>query len=290
MAEASVKGVVFYEIFGVLTLNLARSIRSHREQIRRLAGTATDRIRCGIAPHAPYSVPISMARMAREEADGLRLPLSIHVGETHAEIAFFLRGEGPLSIVRRLVRFPAPDGKRTPLKYLDECGLLGPRTLLVHGIHLSDADLNIIADRGCTMVTCPTSNAKLGCGVARVGGWLRRGIPICIATDSPASGESFDMFEEMRRFMLFQRGLTGETEAFKAEQVLRMVTTNPAKALGMDDLVGDLRDGSAADFVLVKPDRSHVSPNRDIYQTLLWGTTSSDIEKVWSDGREVYTR
>jgi 5-methylthioadenosine/S-adenosylhomocysteine deaminase len=228
--------------------------------------------------------------MVSATAEKLALPISIHVAETHDEVSLFLRGEGPLAVVRRAVRLPAPDPKRTPLRYLDECGLLGPRTLLIHGVHLSDSDLDIIAQRGCALVTCPTSNAKLGSGIARVGAWHRRKIPVCIATDSPASGESFDLFEEMRRFVLLQRALTGETEGLSAEDVLQMVTVNPAKALGMQDLVGSIRNGLSADFVLVDPDRKHVSPNRDIYGTLLWGTTSQDIVSVRADGREVYRR
>ena len=290
MLESGMKGVYFYELFGVRTLNLAKSIENHRGQIEKLVQDSTDRLRCGVAPHAPYSVPMSVARMARDVAEKHSLPISIHVAETHAEIDLFLRGEGPYAAVRRLVKLPVPDGRRTPLTYLDECRLLGPRTLLIHGVHLSDSDLNIISERGCTLVTCPTSNAKLESGIARAGAWHRKGIPICIATDSLASGDSFNLFEEMRRFVLFQRALSNEIDTFKAEDVLRMVTTNPAKALGMSHLVGDLQDGSYADLMLVNPDRRSVSSNRDIYQTILWGTTASDIQAVWADGREVYRR
>jgi 5-methylthioadenosine/S-adenosylhomocysteine deaminase len=290
MFESKMKGVYFYELFGVRTLNLKKSISQHHEHIEKLVHESTERLRCGVAPHAPYSVPMSMAQMARDVSDKFNLPLSIHVAETHEEVLFFLLGEGPYSIVRRIVKLPAPDGVRTPLKYLDECGLLGQRTLLVHGVHMSDDDLNIIFSRKCSLIACPTSNAKLGSGVARASEWFRRGIPICIATDSLASGDSYDMFEEMRRFVLFQRALTNDIEPFTAEDVIRMVTTNPAKALGLEYLIGDLREGSSADLLLVKPDLACVSANRDIYQTILWGTWPSDIQAVWSDGREVYRR
>jgi 5-methylthioadenosine/S-adenosylhomocysteine deaminase len=290
MLELGMKGVYFYEVFGLTTLNLARSVERDRAMIENLAAEATDRLRAGVAPHAPYSVTPPMAAMARETAEKHRLPISTHIAETRDEIELFLRGEGKFASVRRAARIPHPDPRRTPLRYFDELALLTPRTLIVHGVHLSDSDLNIIAERGCTMVTCPTSNAKLGAGIARVHTWTKRGIRVCIATDSPASGETFDLFEEMRRFVLMQRAVTGETGAFPAEQVIRMVTINPAKALGMEEMVGDLREGSCADMIVVEPDRDSSRQYRDAYQTLLWDITREHIVAVWADGREVYRR
>ena len=290
MLESGMKGVTFFEVFGVRVLDLARSVARQREEIEKLAKEATDGVRVGVSPHAPYSVSPPMGRMAGEVAAKLDLPISIHVAETRDEVELFLHGRGRFAVIRTFVRLPIPDGSGTPLRYLDELGLLTPRTLLVHGIHLSDSDLDIIAARGCTLVTCPTSNAKLAAGVARVGAWLRRGIPTCIATDSPASGEGYDLFEEMRRFILLQRGLTCEIGDLSAEQVLHMVTTTPARALGMAEMVGDLRAGSCADLVLVEPSRDQLSENRDVYGTLVWGTRAQDIVAVWADGKEVYRR
>ncbi|HDS30386.1 MAG TPA: hypothetical protein ENN67_05010, partial [Firmicutes bacterium] len=288
MLEAGMKGVFFREVFGIRSLNFARSIRDHKSEIEKLAGESTDRNRIGISPHAPYSVPPPMARMASEVAEKHNLPISIHVGETRDEIEFFRHGTGNFSPVRILSRFPNPSENRTPLTYLDDFGLLTNRTLLIHGIYLSDNDLKLIASHGCTMVTCPTSNAKLGVGIARASAWKSHGIQFCIATDSPASGESYDLFEEMRRFALFQRGLTGETESFMAKEILESVTVIPARALGMDGMVGDLKEGSCADFILIKPERAGTSGNRDIYRTIVWGTRRDDIAAVWSDGREVF--
>ncbi len=290
MSEMGMKGVHFLEVFGIRSLNLTRSVKRDRAMIEDTASRATERLRTGVAPHAPYSVAPAVGRMAAEISEKLNLPIAVHVAETRAEIELFLRGTGPFAIVRRLGRIPKPDGKRTPLTYFDDLGLLTKKTLIIHGVHLSDADLDIAAERGCTLVTCPTSNAKLGAGIARVGAWVHRDIPVCIATDSPASGETYDLFEEMRRFVLMQRALTGETDTFPAESVLRMVTTNPARALGMEDMVGDLRIGSCADMILVTPDQQSRSRYRDIYQTLLWDINAQKISRVWSDGREIWPR
>ena len=290
MSGKGMKGVYFGEIFGIRSDDLAESVEKEREKIELLAEDATEKLRIGIAPHAPYSVPPPMARMAAEVSEKYKLHISIHVAETHDEVRFFRHGTGPFGPVRFLARFPKPDGSQTPLSYLDDHGLLTERTLLIHGVHLSDADLKIIAERGCTLVTCPTSNAKIGAGIARVSAWKSHGIPFCIATDSVASGESFDLFEEMRRFALLQRGLSGETDTYKAVEIICAVTVIPAKALGMEKLVGDMAEGTSADLMLIEPDLTGVSRNRNVFQTILWGTNSSDIVAVWSDGREVYRR
>jgi len=290
MVEMGMKGVWFHEIFGLRTLDLSSGIVKLRATIEKLAASATNHQRFGISPHSPYSCPPVMLKMAREVSSNLDLPLSIHVAETHEEIRFFLHGDGPFANARAYARFPQSDRNSTPLEYIDKHGLLTPKTILVHGLHLSDSDLGIISNRGCTIVTCPTSNAKLGSGIARATAWKSHGIPICIGTDSLASTESFNLFEEMRRFVLFQRGLTSECGSFTAEEVIRMVTTTPAEALGMSDIVGDLKVGSSADFMVVDPDKTGISENRDIYQTLLWGTDAIDIVKVWADGLEVFTR
>jgi 5-methylthioadenosine/S-adenosylhomocysteine deaminase len=290
MVELGMKGVMFYEIFGLSTLDQSQSVERDRIVIEKLVSESTDRNRAGVSPHAPYTVTPTMGEMAREISEKLDLPLSTHMAEPYDENQFFMKGEGRFADPRHAARWPKPDGERTSLKYFDELGLLGPKTLLVHGVHLTYADLDIIAKRGCTLVTCPTSNAKTGVGIARVSEWVKKGIPVCIGTDSPSSGETFDLFEEMRRMVLFQRGLTGETGNLPAESVIRMVTTNPAKALRMGDLVGDLRSGSCADLLLVQPELEGVNKYRDVYNTLLWDVKSENIVATWADGREVYRK
>ncbi|MFH1675950.1 MAG: amidohydrolase family protein [bacterium] len=290
MSDSGMKGVFFYEVFGVISPDLPASVIKHREIIEKYAVELQGDIRFGVSPHAPYSVPPSMAQMVKEVCEKYQLPLSIHVAETRDEELFFQSNEGKFANPGRIERFPRPDPNRTPLIYLDENGLLSTRTLLIHGIYLSDSDLEIIHDRGCTLVTCPTSNAKLASGIARADIWKRKNIPICIATDSLASCDSFDLFEEMRGFALFQRASTGVVDSFSANEILNMVTINPARALGIEDMVGDLREGSHADLIIVEPDKKDVSSNRDVYGTILWGTSSKDIVKVFSDGNEVYNR
>ena len=287
MIEGGMKGVYFYEVFGLGTLDLESGIKRRRRELEELLLLDSSRIRLGVSPHAPYSVTKPMAEMAVEIARKHNLPMSTHVAETVDEIEFFETGEGRFSDVRHNVRFPKPDGARTSLKYFDELGILTPSTMVVHGIYLNDSDIDLISERGSTLVTCPTSNLKLGCGIPPAEKWVERDIPVCIATDSLASGESFDLFEEMRRFVLFQRGLTGRTDLFPAKKVLEMVTINPARAMGIDKMVGDLTPGTNADLLLVKPEKIGNKNFRDAHQNLVWGTRSNNIIKVWSDGVEV---
>jgi len=290
MLEHGMKGVFFYEVFGLGTLFLSASIKRHRKIIRNLIEKSQPQNRIGVAPHAPYTVTSPMAKMAMELAEKHNLPVSTHIAESAEEVEFFKKGTGRFGIVRRFVRYPKPGRNCSPVEYFDELGILTPRTLVVHGVHLTDEDLQVLKARGCSLVTCPTSNAKLGVGVAGVSTWNEMGFNICIGIDSPASGESYDLFEEMRRMVLMQRGITSRTDNFTAEEVLRMVTVNPAEALGMEEMVGDMRENSCADFILAKPETDISYVTRDIYSRLLWEIKSSDIAVVWADGKTVYVR
>jgi len=290
MVEAGMKGVYFLEVFGLGTLDLASSVNRRREDINQLLTEDRSVVKPGISPHAPYTVTKPMAEMAVELAHEHKLPVSTHIAETVDEMEYFKTAKGRFNDIRHNVRYPLPDGVRTSLKYFDDLGILTPSTLLVHGIHLADDDIELIARRGSTIVTCPTSNLKLGCGIPPAGMWMEKSIPICIATDSLASGETFDLFEEMRRFVLFQRGISHRTDQFPADEVLKMVTVNPAKALGLETKVGDFTVGSNADMLLVKPDVITGNNYRNPYANLVWGTRSSGIIKVWSDGTEVFNQ
>jgi len=288
MIDGEMKGVYFFEVFGLGALDLASSVKRRKSEIESLLKKDQSLVKLGISPHAPYTVTKPMAEMAMEIAIKNNLPISTHIAETVDEIEFFETGKGRFDDVRHNVRYPKPGGDTSSLKYFDDMGILTPSTLLVHGIHLTDEDIDIIAARRSTLVTCPTSNLKLGCGIPPAAKWVEIEIPICIATDSLASGESFDLFEEMRRFVLFQRGLQRRTDLFSSEDVLKMVTVNPSRAMGLQNWVGDFSVGTHADMMLVRPDALGQTKFRDVFQNLVWGTKSADIMKVWSDGSEVY--
>jgi 5-methylthioadenosine/S-adenosylhomocysteine deaminase len=290
MLAGKMKGVNFHEVFGIRTLNLTKGVEKLKKDFLELLKNATSENSYGISPHATYTVPPPVAKMAAEVAKESGVRISTHIAETMDEVQFFRKGEGKLSAISRYVKLPKPDGSRTPLKYFADCGLITDRTLIIHGIFLSDEDVRIAADCGSTIVTCPTSNAKLGCGIPAASAWKNRGITICIATDSPASGDGYNMFEEMRRFVLMQRASTGQSDIFSSSEVIQMVTANSASALGMSGMVGEIKQESCADMILMQPDMNSVSENRDIYNTLLWGCDNTDIVKVWSDGVEVYSR
>jgi 5-methylthioadenosine/S-adenosylhomocysteine deaminase len=175
--------------------------------------------------------------------------------------------------------------------YLDSLGALGPRTLLVHGVQASAADRETLRERDVAWAHCPKSNAKLGVGVAPLGilgryrrqsgpeqplAWPRLGL----GSDSVASNNTMDLFEEMRFAVLLQRGARQRLEAFSALEALEMATLGGARALGMEPEIGTLEPGTRADLCAVRVGELHSAPAYDPVSALVYAARAADV--VWT--------
>jgi len=203
----------------------------------------------GLAPHAPYSAGLEVFLAARREADARGWPVTTHLHETEDEIAFTERGEGPFyEWMRRLKVLPAdwrPPGLR-PIPALADAGFFAGPVLVAHGNDLTDEEIGVLARSGSTVVYCPRSHAFFG---HRDHPWRRllaAGVNVALGTDSLASCPSLSILDEMR--FLFGR----ETDA-DPRSVLAMATVGGARALGVADRVGDIREGLSAECCLVGP-------------------------------------
>jgi len=203
----------------------------------------------GLAPHAPYSAGLEVFLAARREADARGWPVTTHLHETEDEIAFTERGEGPFyEWMRRLKVLPAdwrPPGLR-PIPALADAGFFAGPVLVAHGNDLTDEEIGVLARSGSTVVYCPRSHAFFG---HRDHPWRRllaAGVNVALGTDSLASCPSLSILDEMR--FLFGR----EPDA-DPRSVLAMATVGGARALGVADRVGDIREGLSAECCLVGP-------------------------------------
>ncbi|HQR02987.1 MAG: TRZ/ATZ family hydrolase [Proteobacteria bacterium] len=222
-----------------------------------------------LAPHAPYTVSDpTLERIATLSAQ-LDLPVHIHLHETRQEVDDSLREHG--------VR---------PLSRLHRLGLLGPQLIAAHGVHLNDAELALLAEQGCTLAHCPTSNMKLASGAAPVAASLDRGIRVGLGTDGAASNNRLDMFQEMRHAALLGKLFTGNAAALSAHQVLRMATLGGASALGMEDEIGSLQPGKWADLCAVRLDEWIMSPCFDPAAHLVYVAGREQVSHVWIAGAE----
>lgn len=174
----------------------------------------------------------------------------------------------------------------TNVAYLDSVGLTGRHVALAHCVHLSAEEVETLRVTGTNVVHCPSSNLKLGSGIAPVGKLLDEGISVSLGADGAACNNRLDMFTEMRTAALLQKVMHGP-EVLPARRVLRMATIDGAGALGLDGEIGSLETGKKADLSVVRLDRLHSTPVADVVSALVYSTEATDVETVLIDGELV---
>lgn len=220
-----------------------------------------------LAPHAPYTVSDATFERIVTLAEQLDVPIHMHIHETLGEIHQSLEHHG--------VR---------PIERLERLGVLGPRLVGVHAVHLSDEEIGQLARHGASVVHCPSSNMKLASGIAPVARCLSEGVNVALGTDGAASNNRLDMFEEMRLAALLAKVSSGSADALPAHQALRMATLDGARALGLDHLIGSLEPGKQADLVAVNLGSLELSPCFDPLSHLVYAAGRSDVSHVWVAG------
>jgi 5-methylthioadenosine/S-adenosylhomocysteine deaminase len=172
------------------------------------------------------------------------------------------------------------------ITYLDSLGLTGRHVALAHCVHLSDEEIEILRTTQTNVVHCPSSNLKLGSGIAPVVKLLDEGISVSLGADGAACNNRLDMFTEMRTAALLQKALHGP-EVLPAQRALQMATIDGAKALGLDAEVGSLEVGKRADLAIVRLDRLHSTPVEDVVSAVVYSAQPDDVETVLIDGEFV---
>ena len=222
------------------------------------------------APHAPYSVSDAPLQRVATYAEELDIPIHMHVHETADEVRQAL----------------ADHGKR-PLQRLDELGLLSPRLLAVHMTELSSDEIQRCAETGVHVIHCPESNLKLASGFCPVHELHQAGINVALGTDGAASNNDLNMFSEMRTAALLGKGIAADATAVPAEQALCMATINAARSLGLDEDIGSLQPGKAADFIAVHLNEIETSPVYHPVSQLVYATGRDKVTDVWVAGKHL---
>jgi len=224
-----------------------------------------------MCPHAPYTCPPDFIVKVVEAANELDLPLHTHMSETRFEVEQNVRDYG--------VR---------PPEHLDRLGFFSrPGTLVAHAVHLTDEEIALLAERQVAVSHNPISNLKLASGVARVPELLAAGVTVGLGTDSVASNNNLDLFEEIRMAALLHKGVSGDPTAIPALEALRMGTEYGARALGLAGVTGALRPGMKADLIAVSISNTRFVPRTDLISHLVYSASSADVRHVWVDGRQL---
>jgi 5-methylthioadenosine/S-adenosylhomocysteine deaminase len=232
-------------------------------------GRGDGRIRCCFAPR----FAISCTRELLSEVAGLAREHGVMI-HTHAS-----ENRGECEIVER------ESGMRN-VAYLNSLGISGGHVMLAHCVHLADEEMQTLAATKTNVSHCPSSNLKLGSGIAPVAEMLERGISVSLGADGAACNNRLDMFTEMRTAALLQKALHGP-EVLSAARALRMATIEGARALGLDDEIGSIEIGKRADVIVVDLNSLSSTPSRDVVSTLVYSAQPSDVRATIIDGQVV---
>lgn len=229
-------------------------------------------ITSSIAPHAPYTVSNRTFEKIVTYAEQLSIGIHTHLHETRDEIN------------QSLAQF----GMR-PVQRLAALGLLGPSFTAAHAVHMLPEEIDLLSSHGCHIAHCPSSNLKLGSGIAPVASMLKSKLNVGVGTDGAASNNRLDMFAEMRLAALLAKGAIEDPTVVPAHQALEMVTINAARALGLDDKIGSIEIGKQADIVAVRLDDALISPCYDPVSHLVYTCGREHVSHTWVDGKLRYS-
>ena len=247
------------------------TIARTRAVIEKIKGYQDPKFKAMVAPHSPYSCSRDLLESSLNLAQELDIPLHIHVAETQEESGIILKLYG-----------------KRPLAFLDELGYLDHQAVFAHGVELNEKEIARLADSQVAIAHNPISNLKLASGIAPVVQLQKAGVPVGIATDSVASNNNLDMFEEGRTAALLQKMKSGDASQFPIETALKALTIEGAKVLGMDDEIGSLEVGKQADFLVIQPQgKIHLQPQENMLSHLVYAVKSSDVDDVYIAGESV---
>jgi len=287
MREFGLQGIAYQEVFGPAPGQAVEALQGLKEKIAHYRKEETETLLAGVSPHAPYTVSAKLYRSVNEYAAAERLRMTTHIAESVDEGMFVRSGTGVFAERWQQRGIPIDPPGSSPLAYLDQSGLLRSEMLLVHGIDLDDADLALLREKRPSLVHCPKSNAKLAHGVARLAEIRETGIAVGLGTDSVASNNVVDMFEEMRMAIFQQRSRTQRLDSLDAQTVFRMATIEGARCLGLSDHLGTLEMGKRADFAVVDLSDPAMQPVYNPIEAMVYSASRRNIRATYIGGREV---
>jgi 5-methylthioadenosine/S-adenosylhomocysteine deaminase len=232
-------------------------------------GKAEGRIRYCFAPRFAVSCTRELLEKVAQLARARGVMIHTHASENTTECQMVEQETGLRNIT-----------------YLDSLGLTGRHVALAHCVHLSDDEIEILKTTETNVVHCPSSNLKLGSGIAPIAKLLEHGISVSLGADGAACNNRLDMFTEMRTAALLQKALHGP-EVLPANRALRLATIDGARALGLDSEVGSIEVGKRADLALVRLDRLHSTPVADVVSAVVYSAQPDDVSTVLIDGEFV---
>ena len=225
------------------------------------------RVSGAITPHGTTTCSPETLKRAYEEDVKAGTVFTLHVAEMDYEMTQLREQHG-----------------MTPIEFMEHIGVLGPNMLAAHSIRTTEHDVEILAKHGASVAHCIASNTKAAKGVAPVSLMHKHGMSVGFGTDGPASGNTLDLFIQMRMCENFHKNELRDRSAFPAKEVVSMATIEGARALGLGDITGSIEPGKQADLVLVETDSPNMFPVYDPYSALVYSAIASNVRDVYVAG------
>jgi cytosine/adenosine deaminase-related metal-dependent hydrolase len=314
LKQVGLRGIVYQESFGPDPKLAEENVAELRAQLSAMRELESERVRAGVSPHAPYTVSARQLELISRMALDEKLPVMMHAAESESERLLMLEGRGPFAdgLKSRGIEWQAP-GVST-IRYLQQYGILETKPLLAHCLNVDDHDLKIVKANEAAIAHCPKSNAKLGHGRAPLAKFIAHGIKFGLGSDSVASNNTCDILEEAGFATLLARlsearplgratnadkvaRNSGSTVALPhgrasdtitASDGLLAATLGGARALGLDNQIGALKEGMQADIVVVNLSGAHQQPLADPADTLIFSSSGRDVIVTMVAGQEIF--
>jgi cytosine/adenosine deaminase-related metal-dependent hydrolase len=290
MRDASVRGVMYQEVFGPDPSQAEIAMRELEDRVEALLRDQTELVTLGISPHAPYTVSDPLYEAAARFANSRQLPLAMHIAESEPEVDLVTRGTGDFAERWKRRGIAVSPRARSAIALLEQRGALERGPLLIHCVRVDSEDIATMARHRCAVAHCPASNAKFGHGIAPLLPLIAAGIRVGIGSDSVASNNRMDILDEARLSVLIHRAATRRHDAFGAHDALQLATIGGARALGLDARIGSLEVGKDADLAAFRTDNARTIPTGDPYSAAIFALPGRSAELVTVKGRVLVER
>lgn len=269
--EAGIRGVLCRGVIGFGSDELRQNKLNEAAQFaKNWNKQANGRITTMLSPHSPYTCSPEYITQIIDKAIELDVPLHTHMSETKYEVDKNIEEYGV-----------------TPVKHLDKLGFFDRRSLVAHAVHVNEADLDILSSKDVKVSHNIISNLKLGSGISPVSKMLEKGITVSLGTDSVASNNNLDLFEELKAAATIHKGIAQNATSITAEQALRIATIDGAAAVWLEERIGSLEAGKDADMIIIDTNQSFYYPRHNPVSHLVYSGSGRDVRDVYVKGTQI---
>ncbi|RSD24119.1 amidohydrolase family protein [Mesobacillus subterraneus] len=269
--EAGIRGVLCRGVIGFGSEELRQSKLEEAAAFAKNWNHAADgRITTMLSPHSPYTCSPEYITHIIDRSAELNVPLHTHMSETKYEVDQNIEEFGV-----------------TPVAHLDKLGFFDRPSLVAHAVHVDGEDIEILARKDVKVSHNIISNLKLGSGIAPIGNMLAKGVTVSLGTDSVASNNNLDLFEELKAVATVHKGAAQDATAVTARQALRMATVSGAASVWLDERIGSLEAGKDADLIVVDSNQSFYYPKHNPISHLVYSGSGRDVRDVYVKGKQI---